>query len=86
MCSATEMVAEIYAHWIERSRIITTNLWSSELAKLAANAFLAQRLSTVLVFRPSAFLWCTSDSRSVYSRTTGERIVCGVRSHGRQDR
>jgi len=44
---ATEMVAEIYAHWIQRSRIITTNLWSSELAKLAANAFLAQRLSTV---------------------------------------
>ncbi len=48
MRSATEMVASIYAQWIERSRIITTNLWSSELAKLAANAFLAQRLSTVL--------------------------------------
>jgi UDPglucose 6-dehydrogenase len=44
---ATEMVADVYAHWIDRRRIITTNLWSSELAKLAANAFLAQRLSTV---------------------------------------
>jgi len=44
---AVDMVAEIYAHWIEVPRIITTNLWSSELAKLAANAFLAQRLSTV---------------------------------------
>jgi UDPglucose 6-dehydrogenase len=44
---AVELVADVYAHWIERKRIITTNLWSSELAKLAANAFLAQRLSTV---------------------------------------
>jgi len=44
---AIEMVADIYAHWIDRNKIIMTNLWSSELAKLAANAFLAQRLSTV---------------------------------------
>jgi UDPglucose 6-dehydrogenase len=44
---ATELVADVYAHWIDRSKILTTNLWSSELAKLAANAMLAQRLSSV---------------------------------------
>ena len=37
----------VYAHWIPRERIITTNTWSSELSKLAANAFLAQRISSI---------------------------------------
>jgi UDPglucose 6-dehydrogenase len=37
----------IYAHWIPRERILTTNLWSSELSKLVANAFLAQRISSI---------------------------------------
>lgn len=44
---AVELVASIYANWIERDRIITTNLWSSELSKLTANAFLAQRISSI---------------------------------------
>jgi UDPglucose 6-dehydrogenase len=44
---AVELVASIYAHWIDRDRIITTNLWSSELSKLTANAFLAQRISSI---------------------------------------
>ena len=38
---------DIYAHWVPRERILTTNLWSSELSKLAANAFLAQRISSI---------------------------------------
>ena len=44
---AVEKIVEIYANWVERDRIITTNLWSSELSKLTANAFLAQRISSI---------------------------------------
>jgi UDPglucose 6-dehydrogenase len=44
---AREAVVEIYANWVPREKIITTNLWSSELSKLAANAFLAQRISSI---------------------------------------
>ena len=45
--AAVEEIAKIYANWVPRERIITTNLWSSELSKLTANAFLAQRISSV---------------------------------------
>jgi len=45
--AAIEKLASVYAHWIPRERIITTNLWSSELSKLTANAFLAQRISSI---------------------------------------
>ncbi len=44
---AIETLAAIYGNWIPRERIITTNLWSSELSKLTANAFLAQRVSSI---------------------------------------
>ena len=44
---AVQTLVELYANWIPRERIITTNLWSSELSKLAANAFLAQRISSI---------------------------------------
>lgn len=45
--AAIQVLADIYAHWVPRERIITTNLWSSELSKLVANAFLAQRISSI---------------------------------------
>jgi UDPglucose 6-dehydrogenase len=45
--AAIEKVASIYARWIPREKILTTNLWSSELSKLVANAFLAQRISSI---------------------------------------
>jgi UDPglucose 6-dehydrogenase len=45
--AAIEILAAIYSNWIPRERIITTNLWSSELSKLTANAFLAQRVSSI---------------------------------------
>ena len=45
--AAVEEIAKIYANWVPRERIITTNLWSSELSKLTANAFLAQRISSI---------------------------------------
>ncbi|MBN1451937.1 MAG: nucleotide sugar dehydrogenase [Anaerolineales bacterium] len=44
---AVQALADIYAQWVPRERILTTNLWSSELSKLAANAFLAQRISSI---------------------------------------
>ena len=44
---AIEVLADIYAHWVPRERIVTTNLWSAELSKLTANAFLAQRISSI---------------------------------------
>lgn len=44
---AIEELCWIYEHWIPRSKILTTNTWSSELSKLAANAFLAQRISSI---------------------------------------
>ncbi len=45
--AALEKLVSIYARWIPRERILTTNLWSSELSKLVANAFLAQRISSI---------------------------------------
>jgi len=44
---AASIISEIYKHWVANEKIITTNLWSSELSKLIANAFLAQRISSV---------------------------------------
>jgi UDPglucose 6-dehydrogenase len=44
---ARDELVEIYANWVPRERLLTTNLWSSELSKLVANAFLAQRVSSI---------------------------------------
>lgn len=44
---AIEALVNVYASWVPRERILTTNLWSSELSKLVANAFLAQRVSSI---------------------------------------
>ena len=45
--AALEMAVDIYATWVPREKILTTNVWSAELTKLAANAFLAQRVSSI---------------------------------------
>ena len=44
---AIQALVEVYANWIPREKIITTRVWSSELSKLTANAFLAQRISSI---------------------------------------
>lgn len=44
---ALNQLVEIYARWIPRDKILTSNVWSSELSKLTANAFLAQRVSSI---------------------------------------
>ncbi len=44
---ARKAIVDIYTHWVPREKIIESNIWSSELSKLAANAFLAQRISSI---------------------------------------
>lgn len=44
---AAQALKAVYANWVPEKQILTTNLWSAELSKLAANAFLAQRISSV---------------------------------------
>lgn len=44
---AVKALVDIYANWIPKEKILTTNVWSSELAKLASNAMLAQRISSI---------------------------------------
>jgi UDPglucose 6-dehydrogenase len=45
--NAIEALIAVYANWVPRERILKTNVWSSELSKLVANAFLAQRVSSI---------------------------------------
>jgi len=44
---AINALVEVYSNWVSKERILTTNVWSSELSKLTANAFLAQRISSI---------------------------------------
>jgi UDPglucose 6-dehydrogenase len=45
--TAVQTLVGVYARWVPKERILTTNVWSSELSKLTANAFLAQRISSI---------------------------------------
>jgi UDPglucose 6-dehydrogenase len=45
--AAIQKLVDVYAQWVPAERILTTNVWSSELSKLTANAFLAQRISSI---------------------------------------
>ena len=47
---AVQTLVDIYSNWIPKEKILTTNVWSSELAKLASNAMLAQRISSINSF------------------------------------
>jgi len=49
---AREEIVKIYENWVPKEKIITSNVWSSELSKLAANAFLAQRISSINSLAP----------------------------------
>ncbi|OMQ09831.1 UDP-glucose 6-dehydrogenase [[Flexibacter] sp. ATCC 35103] len=44
---AIDALVDVYANWVSKDKILTTNVWSSELSKLTANAFLAQRISSI---------------------------------------
>lgn len=45
--AAAKVLTDVYANWVPREKILTVNVWSSELSKLTANAFLAQRISSI---------------------------------------
>merc|ERR1712166_283121 len=45
--AAIQTVVDVYKNWVPEDKILTTNLWSSELSKLVPNAFLAQRVSSI---------------------------------------
>jgi len=66
---AVATLADVYAHWVPRDRILTTNVWSSELSKLASNAFLAQRISSINAL--SAFCEATGADVIEVSRAVG---------------
>merc|ERR1712176_1608403 len=66
---AANVLVDIYANWVPREKILTTNLWSSELSKLVANAMLAQRVSSVNSI--SALCEATGADISEISRACG---------------
>ncbi len=66
---ARQELVEIYANWVPRERIITSNIWSSELSKLVANAFLAQRISSINSI--SALCECTDADITEVARAVG---------------
>merc|ERR1711988_1681282 len=45
--AAVQCLANVYRRWVPQKQVLTTNLWSAELSKLTANAFLAQRISSI---------------------------------------
>ena len=57
---ARDELAAVYANWVPADRIVTSNIWSSELSKLVANAFLAQRISSI-----NAISSCSSSRASL---------------------
>ena len=70
---AAETLSNVYANWVPKEQILTTNLWSSELSKLVANAFLAQRVSSI-------------NSISALCEATGANVTEVSRCVGMDDR
>lgn len=74
---AIAALAEVYANWVPRDRILTTNLWSAEMAKLTANAFLAQRVSSINAI--SAFCEATGADVDEVARAIGSDSRIGAK-------
>ncbi|BAT76533.1 hypothetical protein LR48_Vigan01g274500 [Vigna angularis] len=72
---AIQKLKDIYAYWVPQDRIITTNLWSAELSKLADNAFLAQRISSINAM--SALCEATGAEVSQVSLALGKNTKIG---------
>lgn len=80
---ALQSVVELYEHWVDRAKIKTTNVWSSELSKLVANAMLAQRVSSInsisaLCEKTDANILEVSDAIGMDSRIGAKFIKAGV--------
>mmetsp|Transcript_69598 Transcript_69598/g.220348 ORF Transcript_69598/g.220348 Transcript_69598/m.220348 type:complete len:505 (+) Transcript_69598:106-1620(+) len=71
---AVAALVSVYEHWIPRERIITANLWSAELSKLAANAFLAQRISSINAMSALCEATGADVSQVAYAIGTDSRI------------
>jgi UDPglucose 6-dehydrogenase len=71
--AAAAKLVSVYSHWVPKEQILTTNLWSSELSKLVANAFLAQRVSSI-------------NSISALCEATGADVLEISRAVGMDDR
>jgi UDPglucose 6-dehydrogenase len=74
---AAQTLVSVYANWVPREQILTTNLWSSELSKLVANAVLAQRVSSINSI--SALCEATGADVSEISRAVGMDARIGKR-------
>ncbi|KAL5097321.1 hypothetical protein RYX36_001648 [Vicia faba] len=72
--TAVQTLKSVYAHWVPEERILTTNLWSAELSKLAANAFLAQRISSVNAMSALCEATGVNIQQVAYSVATDSRI------------
>jgi len=66
---ARDVLVDIYANWVPKEKILTTNIWSSELSKLVSNAFLAQRISSINAI--SAFCEKTDADVAEVARAVG---------------
>jgi len=75
--AAIDVLAAIYGHWVAPERILRTNLWSSELSKLTANAFLAQRISSINAI--AALCEATGANVAEVSRAIGTDTRIGAR-------
>jgi UDPglucose 6-dehydrogenase len=75
--TARQEVVDVYANWVPRERILTSNVWSAELSKLVANAFLAQRISSINSI--SALCEKTDASVSEVARAVGMDARIGNR-------
>merc|ERR1712071_324009 len=74
---AIDTLVSVYTNWIPKERVLTTNLWSSELSKLVANAFLAQRVSSINSI--SALCEATGADVNEISRAVGSDVRIGSR-------
>ncbi|KAL1557145.1 UDP-glucose 6-dehydrogenase 1 [Salvia divinorum] len=71
---SVKALKDVYSHWVSEDRILTTNLWSAELSKLAANAFLAQRISSVNAMSALCEATGADVSQVAYAVGTDSRI------------
>jgi UDPglucose 6-dehydrogenase len=79
---AIQTLVRVYANWVPREQILTTNLWSNELSKLVVNAFLAQRLSSInsiSALCEATGAGVTEISRAVLWITASQNVSCNVR-------
>ena len=78
-----QRLVDIYAHWVPREKILTTNVWSSEMSKLVSNAMLAQRISSInsisaLCEKTEADIQEVSRAVSMDSRIGSKLLRAGV--------